>query len=146
MKSRICPLRRNCWDKGDCENCDLGVAFEKYHKKVKRLKADNEKLKAENEVLRQRLLECENGYEQTLYLERLQHSDTVKVLGKLLYDLRTNMTSVTRYVRHKDGKNFEERHKEYLKLAEFAVDNILKSLNENEAIDNIFRKSRGEQK
>lgn len=141
MTCKLCPTRKFCWDKGNCEDCAYSKAFNGLDKKRKKLKTENEKLKAENEALLQRLAETENGYEQTLYLERLQHNDTVKVLGKLVYDLRTNMTSVTRYVRHKDGKNFEERHKEYLKLAEFAVDNILKCLNGNEALDNIFRKA-----
>lgn len=144
MTCRLCPTRKYCWDKGNCEGCEYGKAFEGYNKKLKYLKTENETLKAENEKLKQQLAENENGYAQTLYLERLQHNDTVKVLGKLLYDLRTNMTSVTRYVRHKDGKNFEERHREYLKLAEFAVDNILESLNKNEALDNIFRKARSD--
>lgn len=65
-----------------------------------------------------------------------------KVVRKLTYDLRTNMTSVTRYVRHRKSEwttdeIYEKRHDEYQKLAEAAVDNILKCVNENEDLRRI---------
>lgn len=55
MKSRICPLRKHCWDAGNCETCDFGMAYEKLNKKIKNLKKNNENLKTENEELKKDL-------------------------------------------------------------------------------------------
>ena len=51
MVCKLCPARKHCFDKGICENCAFGQAFEKTHKKVERLKAKNEALQAKNEAL-----------------------------------------------------------------------------------------------
>ena len=55
MTCKLCPLRRHCFDKGSCETCDLGKAFEGYNRKNKKLKAENEKLKEENEKLKDQI-------------------------------------------------------------------------------------------
>ena len=67
-----------------------------------------------------------------------------KTLLDLTYTLRTNMTSVTRYVRHEKSKSptltegqFLDRHLEYRKLAREVVDNILKCLNDNEELRQV---------
>lgn len=59
-----------------------------------------------------------------------------KELNDLLYVIRTNMTSITRYVRHKRDKHptltegqFTNQHLKYKELAESAVSNILKYIN-----------------
>ena len=46
MKNRKCPNRSHCWDykSGNCENCDLGDHITKLHKRIDRLKANNEEL------------------------------------------------------------------------------------------------------
>ena len=69
-----------------------------------------------------------------------------KTVGQLTYDLRTNMTSVTRFVRMERTKHptltdgqFLDRYLEYRELALQAVDNILKCLNENEQLSEIER-------
>lgn len=69
-----------------------------------------------------------------------------KIVGQLTYDLRTNMTSVTRFVRMKREKHptltdgqFLDRYLEYRELALEAVDNILKCLNENKELREIER-------
>lgn len=83
--------------------------------------------------------------------------EMAKVVNRLAFDLRQNMTSVTRYVRHERAKHpnltegqFIDRHLEYRDLALVAVDNILKCLNENDKLreiekmsveDNGYRKS-----
>lgn len=67
-----------------------------------------------------------------------------KIIGQLTYDLRSNMTSVTRFVRMErknhptltDGQ-FLDRYMEYRQLALQAVDNILKCLNENKKLREI---------
>lgn len=77
-----------------------------------------------------------------------------KIVGQLTYDLRTNMTSVTRFVKMKrenhptltDGQ-FLDRYLEYKELALQAVDNILKCLNDNEElreIEKIYINKKGE--
>lgn len=55
MVCKLCPLRRHCFDKGSCETCDLGKAFEGYSKKIKKLKAKNEALEEENKALKERI-------------------------------------------------------------------------------------------
>lgn len=67
-----------------------------------------------------------------------------KIIGQLTYDLRSNMTSVTRFVRMEREKHptltegqFLDRYLEYKKLALQAVDNILKCLNENEKLREV---------
>lgn len=59
-----------------------------------------------------------------------------KELNDLLYIIRTNMTSITRYVRHKRDEHptltcgqFIDRHLKYKELADVAVSNILKYIN-----------------
>ena len=73
-----------------------------------------------------------------------QIREMVKVVRKLTFDLRTNMTSITRYVRHERAKSptltegqFIDRHLEYRELANIAVDNILKCINDNEELRQI---------
>lgn len=75
-----------------------------------------------------------------------QIEEMAKVIKQLAFDLRTNMTSITRYVRHERSKHptltegqFIDRHMEYKELADKAVDNILKCLNDNEALSAIER-------
>lgn len=69
-----------------------------------------------------------------------------KIVGQLTYDLRTNMTSVTRFVRMERAKHptltdgqFLDRYLEYRQLALRAVDNILKCLNDNEQLREVER-------
>ena len=71
-----------------------------------------------------------------------------KIVGQLTYDLRSNMTSVTRFVKMEREKHptltdgqFLDRYLEYRQLALQAVDNILKCLNNNEKlreIENVY--------
>ena len=55
MVCKPCPLRTHCFDKGSCESCDLGKAFEGYNLKIKRLKEKNKALKNENDALKARI-------------------------------------------------------------------------------------------
>jgi hypothetical protein len=71
-----------------------------------------------------------------------------KTVGQLAYDLRTNMTSVTRFVKMEREKyptltdgQFLDRYLEYRQLALQAVDNILECLNDNKKlreIENVY--------
>lgn len=67
-----------------------------------------------------------------------------KVVGQLTYDLRNNMTSVTRFVRMEKEKHptltegqYLDRYLEYRQLALQAVDNILECLNNNEKLREV---------
>ena len=81
----------------------------------------------------------------------MNETEISKIVGQLVYDLRTNMTSVTRFVKMERNKHptltdgqFLDRYLEYRKLALQAVDNILKCLNENDElrlIENIYIES-----
>lgn len=55
MTCKLCPTRKHCWDKGNCETCDLGKAFESLNKKITRLKEKNEALQSENKELKNRI-------------------------------------------------------------------------------------------
>ena len=55
MTCRVCPARKFCFDKGDCDDCDFGKAFESLNKKNKRLKEKNKALEAENKELKERI-------------------------------------------------------------------------------------------
>lgn len=46
MKVKECPSRKNCFDYKDnnCDNCDFGNEFTKLHKRIDRLKKQNETL------------------------------------------------------------------------------------------------------
>lgn len=69
-----------------------------------------------------------------------------KKIYDLLFDLRKNMTSVTRYVRHNrqehpgltDGQ-FLDQDQEYKVLALKSVDNILKCINDDNEISRMIR-------
>lgn len=69
-----------------------------------------------------------------------------KIVEQLTYDLRTNMTSVTRFVRMEREKHptltdgqFLDRYLEYRRLALQAVDNILECLNNNKKLREVER-------
>lgn len=78
----------------------------------------------------------------------MNEKEMSKVVGRLTYDLRSNMTSVTRFVRMERDKHptltdgqFLDRYLENKQLALQAVDNILQCLNDNEKlreIENIY--------
>ena len=73
------------------------------------------------------------------YYEREALKKIAMAVNTLIFDLRTNMTSVSRYVRDNREKHptltegqFIDRNLEYKRLAEQAVDNILSCLDSNE--------------
>ena len=75
------------------------------------------------------------------YTEREALEIVAKSFNKFIFDLRTNMTSVSRYVRDSREKHptltegqFVDRNLEYKRLAEKAVDNILSCLDNNECL------------
>lgn len=79
-------------------------------------------------------------------IEKEQIEEMLSTVNKLAFDLRTNMTSITRYVKHKREEHpnltegqFIDRHLAYRALAEVAVDNILKCLNDNDELRQIER-------
>lgn len=67
-----------------------------------------------------------------------------KMVGQLTYDLRSNMTSVTRFVKMEREKHptltegqYLDRYLKYRQLALQAVDNILECLNNNEKLREV---------
>lgn len=44
MKNRKCPNYKACFDYGDCEGCRVGDEITRLHKRIDRLKKQNEKL------------------------------------------------------------------------------------------------------
>lgn len=37
MKEKLCPVRKNCWDYGDCDDCEHHKALAKQQRKIQRL-------------------------------------------------------------------------------------------------------------
>ena len=55
MTVKNCPVKKHCFDKGNCEGCAFGKAITNLSKKSERLKLQNEALKKENEALKERI-------------------------------------------------------------------------------------------
>lgn len=55
MVCKVCPARRHCWDKGNCQNCEFGKAYISLSDKNKRLKERNKALEAENKEIKERM-------------------------------------------------------------------------------------------
>ena len=55
MVCKHCPARKHCFDKGICEKCEFGKAFESLYEKNRKLKEKNKMLSEENEKLRRRI-------------------------------------------------------------------------------------------
>ena len=54
---KLCPVKKHCWDRKNCEGCHFAKALEGFDKKIKKLKAKNEALQIENEELKEQI-EC----------------------------------------------------------------------------------------
>lgn len=134
MKNRKCPNRSHCWDykSGNCENCDLGDHILKLHKKIDRLKANNEELIYKLECL-------------------LCHATGSK-LSKHTYDLRTMELAVNDYVEtcceeaRAEAKSeiideFASELKEYLDDTYSTGEDVLIDI--NDLIDYIAQKMKG---
>lgn len=99
---------------------------------IERLKAEFKQLETNAEILARgvRDLNHEN-YELTEKIKQAQIEEIAKFdklcydYNKLLYIIRCNMTSITRYIRN-ENEAYDIRYKE---LAETAVENILKAIN-----------------
>lgn len=99
---------------------------------IERLKAEFKQLETNAEILARgvRDLNHEN-YELTEKIKQAQIEEIAKFdklcydYNKLLYIIRCNMTSITRYVRN-ENEEYDARYKE---LAEKAVENILTTIN-----------------
>ena len=99
---------------------------------IERLKAEFKQLETNAEILARgvRDLNHEN-YELTEKIKQAQIEEIAKFdklcydYNKLLYIIRCNMTSITRYVRN-ENEAYDIRYKE---LAEKAVENILEVIN-----------------
>lgn len=83
----------------------------------------------------------ELAYRKEVAVKRtdVEETEKTKGLNDLLYVIRTNMTSITRYVRHErkdyptltEGQ-FIDQHLKYKELANVAVSNILEYINGNQ--------------
>lgn len=51
-KCRQCPIRSNCWDKDNCDDCAIGQKIEKMQRKIERLQNRLSKKEAQLEMYR----------------------------------------------------------------------------------------------
>ena len=49
---KLCPARRHCWDKGNCQACEFGEAYFKFEKKIERLEKKVKELRTESEEIK----------------------------------------------------------------------------------------------
>ena len=129
-----CPYNNNgefsCCDGEMCKDA-LNLITEQ-EKKIERLKDEFKQLETNAEILARgvRDLNHEN-YELTEKIKQAQIEEIAKFdklcydYNKLLYIIRCNMTSITRYIRN-ENEAYDIKYKE---LAETAVENILKAIN-----------------
>lgn len=127
---RDCPYTENC-DGTQLYKDALNLITEQ-EKEIERLKDEFKQLETNSKILARgvRDLNHEN-YKLTEKIKQAQIEEIAKFdklcydYNKLLYIIRCNMTSITRYVRN-ENEAYDTRYKE---LAEKAVENILEVIN-----------------
>ena len=55
MVCKQCPVRKHCWDKGNCQDCEFGKAYIGLTKKIERLRQKNEALEKANKEMQNRI-------------------------------------------------------------------------------------------
>ena len=84
--------------------------------------------------------------EQEKQIEEITIQEMAKEIARVLFEIRQDMTSVIRYIRHEFNKElfpnssigeFIDRHLKYRELANETSKNILKNLNENNKLKEI---------
>lgn len=140
----------NDWGSPFCPDCGKALDWSEYEEYDKEPLTDEQVIKNLERGLEIGIFDNEHIHNAINSINRLEAEKAymTKVIIKLLYDLRTQMTSVTRYVRHTREEHstltdvqFHSRHENYLNLAEKAVDNILKCLNDNPQLNEILNQS-----
>lgn len=129
-----CPYNKN----GDFSYCNdkilkdtLNLITEQ-EKEIEKLKAELKQLKTNSEILARGVRDL--NHENYKLTEKIKQAKIEKITkfdkpcydyNKLLYIIRCNMTSITRYIRN-ENEAYDIRYKE---LAEKAVENILEAIN-----------------
>lgn len=120
---------RNCNDKLKTDALNLIIEQEQ---EIDKLKAEFKQLETNAEILARGVRDLnDENYELTEKIKQSQIEEIAKCdkpchnYNKLLYIIRCNMTSITRYIRNED-EAYDIKYKE---LAEKAVENILKAIN-----------------
>lgn len=97
-KCRQCPIRGNCWDKDNCDDCAIGQKIEKMQRKIVRLENKLSKKEAQLEMYR--------GIEGC----RLHQIEDAELQGRLLIlDTPEQKTEIEKMIA-------ATRPREYLKL------------------------------
>ena len=113
--------------KNDARKCII-----KQEKEIEKLKDELKKLKTNSKILARGVRDFNHeNYKLTEKIKQSQIEEIAKCdkpchnYNKLLYIIRCNMTSITRYIRNED----EAYDMKYKELAEKAVENILNAIN-----------------
>lgn len=113
--------------KTDARKCII-----KQEKEIEKLKSELKQLKTNSEILARGVRDLnDENYKLTEKIKQSQIEEIAKSdkpchnYNKLLYIIRCNMTSITRYIRN-ENEAYDIRYKE---LAEKAVENILEAIN-----------------
>ena len=119
----------NCYDRLKLDARSLIIEQEK---EIEKLKAELKQLKTNSEILARGVRDL--NHENYKLTEKIKQAKIEKITkfdkpcydyNKLLYIIRCNMTSITRYIRN-ENEAYDIRYKE---LAEKAVENILEAIN-----------------
>ena len=113
MTCKLCPVRKNCWDRGNCEGCAFAKAFKSLDKKNKKLKTQNEALQIENQELKTKIEALHS--ELTNALKRAE-SEVAKVIfekieGAANTDYQTPVGSYT-VIRNDRYAELKKKHTE----------------------------------
>ena len=79
MVCKLCPSRRHCWDKGSCESCEIGKAFNGLDAKIKKLQKKNEILSKNADTAFQDGL----NEAQDLYKEQIKSEVARKIFAEI---------------------------------------------------------------
>jgi hypothetical protein len=134
----------NDWGSPFCPDCGKALDWSEYEEYDKEPLTDEQIIQHLERGLEIGIFDNNHIHNAISSIKRLtgEKGYMTQVIIQLLYDLRTQMTSVTRYVRHKrtdlNSDHFLAQHQTYLAMADKAVDNILEVINNNPQLNEIL--------
>lgn len=134
----------NDWGSPFCPDCGKALDWSEYEEYDKEPLTDEQVIQNLERGLEIGIFDNEHIRNAISSIKRLtgEKGYMTQVIIQLLYDLRTQMTSITRYIKHKrtdlNNDHFLTQHQTYLALADEAVENILEVINNNPQLNEIL--------
>ena len=134
----------NDWGSPFCPDCGKALDWSEYEEYDREPLTDEQVIQNLEHAIEIGIFDTKHIHNAISAIKRLtgEKGYMTQVIIQLLYDLRTQMTSVTRYVKHKiddlNNNNFSAQPYTYLALADEAVENILEVINNNPQLNEIL--------